>query len=94
VSLLGVVSLVVNLMLSFEEPHSAMLLGAAVLISAAPLGMLVHLAGSSELTSSEKRKWLIGLASRKGPALFVAYFSSAGRSRATRLLDEAERERS
>jgi hypothetical protein len=89
VSLLGLVSVVVNLMLSFEEPHSAMLLGAAVLICAAPVGMLVHLAGSSELTSSEKRKWLIGLASRKGPALYVAYFSSAGRGRATRLASRA-----
>jgi hypothetical protein len=79
VSLLGIASLVANLMLSFEEPHSTMLLGAAVLLSAAPVGMLVHFSTTSELTPDQKRKWVAGLTSRQGPALFVAYFSAAER---------------
>ena len=91
VSLFGVATLVANLMLSFEEPHWAMLNVAALLIIAAPLGVLVHLAATSELTRDEKRMWVEALASRKGPALFAAYFNAGERARATRKLALAPR---
>ena len=91
--LLGVASLVANLMLSFEEPHPGMLLGAAVLVLAAPVGMLLHLSATSELTPDEKRRWATGLTTRQGPALFAAYFSAAERSRASRLLGQGDQDR-
>jgi hypothetical protein len=92
VSLLGAASLVTNLVLSFEEPHSTMLLGSAVLISAAPVGMLVHLSTTSKLTANEKRKWVTGLTSRQGPTLFAAYFSASERGRATRRLSQPDQD--
>jgi uncharacterized membrane protein len=86
VSLFGVATLVANLMFSFEEPHWAMLNVAVLLIIAAPLGVVVHLAATSELKPNEKRLWVEALASRKGPALFAAYFSASERARATHKL--------
>jgi hypothetical protein len=80
-------------MLSFEEPHPALLLAAAVLVAAAPVGMLIHLAATPQLTSDEKRRWVIGLTSRHGPALFAAYFRAGGRCRATRMLVETGQSR-
>ena len=89
-SLVGVAGLVANLVLSFEEPHAGMLVMAGVLVMAAPVGVALHLWVTSELTADEKRRWLVGLASRRGPSLFVAYFNGAERNRATRTLCEAE----
>jgi len=91
VSLLGVALLVANLALSFEEPHWAMLAMAAVLLMAAPLGILVHLAITSEITPAEKRMWLSALAGRKGSSLFAAYFNRADRARATHMLVSRQR---
>jgi hypothetical protein len=91
VSLLGLALLVANIMLSFEEPHWAMLTAATLLVVAAPLGMLIHLATTSELTIGEKRVWLVALAGRKGPSLFAAYFNTADRARATHMLASVHR---
>ncbi len=91
VSLLGLATLTAVLMLSFEEPHRALLLAAAVLVSAAPVGMLIHLAATAELTAAEKHQWVSGLTSRRGPALFAAYFRVNTRRSATRMLVGAER---
>ena len=85
-SLLGLVLLVANIALSFEEPHSEMLTVAALLLIAAPLGILLHMAITSEMTPAEKRMWLSALAGRKGPSLFAAYFSATDRARATHML--------
>jgi hypothetical protein len=84
--LLGVALLVANIAFSFEEPHWAMLTVATVLLIAAPLGMLVHLALTSEMRRAEKRMWLSALTGRKGPYLFANYFRKTDRTRATRLL--------
>jgi hypothetical protein len=92
VTLLGCAGIVANIMLSFEEPHSEMLLISAVLLAAAPLGMALHLAFTDVLTPEEKRKWVAGLMSRRGPELFGAYFTSGARRRATeRLSPQARR---
>jgi hypothetical protein len=89
-TLLGGVALVANIALSFEEPHREMLLVSALLIAAAPLGLVLHLAVTHELTPDEKRRWMAGLMSRRGPELFGAYFSSVSRRWATdRLLPQA-----
>ena len=93
VSLAGFALLVANVVLSFEEPHSRMLLVTAGLIGVAPLGMLLHLATTSELTNEEKRRWLAGLRSRQAPILFAAYFRAADRHRATEKLTAADESR-
>jgi hypothetical protein len=77
--------LVVNIALSFEEPHWAMLTVAVLLLLAAPLGILIHMALTSEMTLGEKRMWLSGFAGRKGPSLFAAYFSGTDRALATNM---------
>jgi len=86
VSLCGLGGLAANLMLSFEEPHRGLLMVAGLLLLAAPVGMLTHLAVTSELTGTEKRLWASALASRKGPTVFRAYFSTRDRARVTRHL--------
>jgi hypothetical protein len=83
VSLLGLGVLVVNVALSFEEPHWPMLTVAALLLVATPLGILLHMAITSEMTPAEKRMWFSALAGRRGPSLFAAYFSATDRARAT-----------
>ena len=85
-SLLGLVSLVANIMLSFEEPHGGMLLVSVILLGVAPVGMLMHLAVTPELTLEERRTWVTGLMSRRGPTYFAAYFSATERRRATQAL--------
>jgi hypothetical protein len=85
-SLCGLGGLAANLMLSFEEPQRGLLMVAGLLLFAAPVGMLTHLALTSELTPTEKRLWGSALASRKGPTVFRAYFSTRDRARVTRQL--------
>jgi hypothetical protein len=85
-SLLGLALLVANVFLSFEVPHTPMLVGAALLIVAAPTVLLIHLATTPQLSRAEKRMWVRGLVSRNGPALFAAYFNARQRSRLTSLL--------
>jgi hypothetical protein len=93
VSLAGLAVLVANILLSFEEPHSSMLLVAAGLTGVAPLGMLLHLSTTSELTTEEKRRWVAGLRTRQAPMLFAAYFRAPDRHRATEGLTRAAESR-
>jgi hypothetical protein len=88
-SLAGLAALVANLTLSFEKADETMLLVAGGLLIAAPLGLALHLWATSELTADEKRKWVAGLASWRGPTLFAAYFNGPQRGRATRHLCDA-----
>ena len=85
ISLLGFVVLVGNVALSFEEPHTPMLLVSVLLIFVAPAGLLLHLVTTSELTPHEKALWWRGLG-RGNSRLFAAYFSKAERQAATRSL--------
>ena len=89
-SLLGALSLGANVMLSFEEPHAPMLFGAAILLLAAPAGMLIHLAVTSEMTRREKRRWMKGLM-HGNVALFAAYFNRAERLATTHKLAAVKR---
>jgi hypothetical protein len=91
-SLLGLVSLVANIMLSFEEPHSERLLVSAMFLAAAPVGVLMHLAVTPELMRGEKRMWVAGLVGRNGPTYFAAYFSATERRRTTQVLDAARQD--
>jgi hypothetical protein len=63
-----------------------MLTLAGLLVIAAPLGLPIHLATTSEMTGAEKRMWLCELVGRRGPALFAAYFDTTDRARATHML--------
>jgi hypothetical protein len=86
---LGFAGLVANLVLSFEEPQSALLIASGLLLAAAPLGMALHLAATRQLSREEKRRWVAGLLSQRGPALFSAYFTSAERDQITQAMCEA-----
>jgi hypothetical protein len=65
VSLFGGALLIANIGLSFEEPHWSMLTLAGLLVIAAPLGLLIHLATTSEMTGAEERMWLCELVGRR-----------------------------
>jgi hypothetical protein len=78
VSLLGFLGLGVNAGLSFEEPDRAMLLASGLLLLVAPLGALVHLGVTRQLTAGEKRAWITGLTGRRGMAFLAAYFKGRG----------------
>lgn len=93
VSLLGFLGLVVNALLSFEEPHREMLLASGLLVVAAPLAALLHFTTTRVLTPSQKRTWIAGVMGRGGLALFAAYFNSVDRSRATEHLATRRRGR-
>jgi len=70
-----------------------MLLVSALFLGAAPVGVLVHLAGTAELTRGQKRMWIAGLIGRNGPTFFAAYFSATERRRATQELEAARQNR-
>ena len=90
VSLLGLLAPAVNVVLSFEDPHGGMLLASGLLLPVAPLGVLVHLGVTRELTRAEKRAWMAGLTGRRGMAYFAAYCDGSGRRIAMeRLASEA-----
>ena len=84
-SFIGCAMLVVNVAASFEEPHTPMLVASGLLVLAAPVGMLLHLSVTSELSLHEKRLWLAEL-KRGNARLFGSYFSRAERRAATRSL--------
>ena len=90
-SVLGLAGVAANVILSFEEPHTTMLLASGLLLAAAPVGMLVHLAATSALTRRQRELWIAGLMSPNGASLFAAYFSASDRRRATTALDTADR---
>lgn len=91
-TMLGFAGLVTNIFLSFEEPQTSMLVGSGLLLVVAPLGMALHLASTSQLSLEEKRRWVSGLLSPRGPNLFSAYFNLAHRRKMTHTLSRAASE--
>ncbi len=73
------VVLVVAAALGFEEPNETLFLVSFVLILAAPVAMLLHLAITGELRWREKRIWIRQLASARGARVFSAYLTSHDR---------------
>jgi hypothetical protein len=89
-SLVGMVVSAVTAIVGFEEPSTTLLLTSLVLAFAAPVAMLVHLIGTSELTRHDKRIWIRQLASPRAARAFSAYLTSHDRSAtAERLAAEA-----
>jgi hypothetical protein len=90
VSLVGLVGSAVTAIVGFEEPSTALLLASLVLTFAAPVAILVHLIGTSELTVHDKRIWIRQLAGPRAARAFSAYMTSHDRSAtAERLAAEA-----
>ena len=89
VSMLGFAGLVTSLVLGFEEPHTPVLVGSGILLAAGPLGVVLHLASTNQLSRREKRLWISGLLSHRGPALLTAYFNMADRQQMTHALCSA-----
>jgi|CXWL01.1.fsa_nt_gi hypothetical protein len=87
--MMGFAGLVSSLVLGFEEPHTPVSVGFGMLVAAAPFGVALHLASTHELTRQEKRLWVSGLLSHKGPTLLSAYFNMADRHRMTHALCNA-----
>ncbi len=87
VSLAGLVATAVMLLLSFEEPRPAALVLPALLLFTAPVGALVHLATTTELSVAEKRLWWRGVLDGR-LWLFNAYFSGQERRATTLRLNE------
>src|SRR6266436_1831477 len=74
-TVVGMLAIVIMALLGFEEAYMPMLVVGAMLLLAAPLGLAIHLGVTKELTIKEKRLWVDGLLSWRGPALFPAYFT-------------------
>ena len=92
-SLLGVAVLMATIALGFEEPHVGLLVLSAALLASAPVGLVVHLASTAELTVAEKRLWLRGLTGRDWARLVPAYFRPEQRhSTTSRLVRSAARQ--
>ena len=89
-SVAGVVVSAMTAIVGFEEPSTTLLLTSLVLAFAAPVAMLLHLIGSSELTRHDKRVWVRQLAGPRAAQAFSAYLTSPDRSAtAERLAAEA-----
>jgi hypothetical protein len=91
VTLLGLLGVAVMALLGFEQPDTLMLVVASLLLLAAPVGLVLHLSTTKELTAEEKRLWAIRLLSWRGPALFGAYFVRRERRNATKALVDSAR---
>ena len=91
VTLLGCAGMATDIMLSFEEPNTEILVASALLVAVAPVGLALHLAFTSELTTERRRLWVAGLMSRRGPDLFADYFSATARRKATQELTVNDR---
>src|SRR5688572_32063362 len=73
VALFGMVVLALTLVLGFEQPNTALFLLSALLVLAAPSGVLLHLAFNAGLTREEKRTWARALASVHSARALTAY---------------------
>jgi uncharacterized membrane protein len=81
---LGLVLLALTALIGFEQPNTMLLIVSSVLIFLAPLGMLVHLTMTRELTREEKRLWIQELTSRRGASGLADYLTSHDRRTAIR----------
>jgi hypothetical protein len=85
-TLVGAAALAVTVLLGFEEPNGLLLLIASILLFAAPVTMLTHLAMTNELTREEKRIWLRALTGRRALAACSIYLTCGDRREAIRRL--------
>lgn len=92
ITLLGGAGLVLTVVFGFEDPDLRWLAGSGALLAVAPLGLLLHLAFTGDLSRRDKRLWLESFAGMKDPRLFPEYFTSRSRSLATRRLRTRARE--
>jgi len=90
-TLLGCAGLAATVLLGFEQPNARMLLVSGLLVAVAPVGLLLHLALTGELSRADKCAWLAGLASFKDPGLLAEYFDPETRARATERLHASAR---
>ena len=87
-TLTGFIGVVVVLLLGFEQPNPTTLVVAAILLLSAPVGMIVHLSTTTELSGPGKRLWWKSMLG-KDLWLFNAYFRPEERRAATSRLSQA-----
>jgi len=81
-TIVGAVAMAVTMLLGFEEPNGILLLVSSILLFAAPVAMLAHLALTHELTAEEKRIWFRALTGRRALAACSMYLSGGNRREA------------
>jgi hypothetical protein len=79
-SVVGVVVSAMTAIVGFEEPSTTLFLTSLILAFAAPVAMLFHLIGTSELTRHDKRVWVRQLVGPRAAQAFSAYLTSHDRS--------------
>jgi len=87
-SLFGIVGLGLMALFGFEQPNSLLLLVSSVLVLAAPVGVLVHLVVTRELTREEKRVWIRALTGPRAPWALSDYLACGDRPAAARRFAE------
>lgn len=80
----GLVVLSLTAFVGFERPNTALVIVSSVLIFLAPLGLLLHLAFTSELTREEKGLWIREFTSRRAATGVADYLTSHDRKAAIR----------
>ena len=90
-NLFGMAGLVLTATLAFEEPNTALLLVSSLLLFAAPIAVLLHLASTRELSRQEKRIWIQQLTGRRAPWVFSDYLTSPDRRATAKRLAEEQR---
>jgi len=89
-NLFGIAGLVLTATLTFEEPSDILLVVSSMLLFAAPLAVLAHLALTRELSRREKRIWIRQLIGRRAPWALSDYLTFPDRrATAKRLAEEA-----
>ena len=91
--LFSMVGLVLTLVLGFEEPNAALLLGSAVLLLTAVLSVFAHVAFTRALSRSQKRRWLRLLTGRRAVWAWREYLSSDDLGAAAARIEDARARR-
>ena len=89
-NLLGMAGLVLTATLAFEEPNTALLVFSAVLLFAAPVAVLLHLAFTRELSRQEKQIWIKHLTGSRAGWALSDYLTFPDRRATARRLSEEE----
>jgi hypothetical protein len=92
-SLCGLVGMVLAIVVGFEEPNDLLLLTSAVLMFAAPVGVLGHLWVTKSLTAAEKRAWVRHFTSNRAANAFSIYLTAPDRRTALAQLTKPSSDR-
>ena len=90
--LLGFGGLILAITLGFEQPPTALFLTSALLLFAAPVGVLAHLCLTRQLGGDDKKAWARALLGRRAVHSFSLYLRMADRKAAIQALRTGPRD--